>query len=99
MGAKYQLVCGSCGYEAMVSGGDDFGFNVHATTIVCEDCRELCDVVTARFPPYPHDPDFEQDEPECPKDPAHTVRRWRAPGLCPNCGQQMAHGEQWLLWD
>ena len=25
--------------------------------------------------------------------------RWSVDHLFPKCGQQMAHGEQWLLWD
>ena len=99
MGASYQFVCGSCGYEATVSGGDDFGFSVSTTTVLCEGCRELHDVVTARFPPYPHDPDFRQGEPACPRDETHVVRRWGRPGPCPRCGQRMGEGEAWLLWD
>ena len=99
MGAKYQFQCESCGYKAMVSGSDDFGFKVYTTTILCADCEELYDVATAKFPPVPHESGFEQSDPLCPKNREHSVRRWRDPGPCPKCGQPMVHGEEWLLWD
>jgi hypothetical protein len=41
MGAKYQFICEGCGYEADVSGGDDFSFRALTTTIFCEECEEL----------------------------------------------------------
>lgn len=34
-----------CGYEVMVSGRYDAGFLANTTTILCEDCEELYDVV------------------------------------------------------
>ncbi len=48
MGSWTEFRCGSCGYEAMVSGRDDAGMLVNTTTILCEDCEELYDVVTLR---------------------------------------------------
>lgn len=99
MGAKNQFRCESCGYEAMVSGGEDVGFSVSTTTISCRGCKELYDVVTAEFPPYPHQSGFEQGEPLCPQDREHAVVSWRHPGPCPRCGGQLARGEVELLWD
>ena len=69
------------------------------STILCETCEELYDVVTAEFPPSPHESGFEQSEPLCPKNQEHAVRRWRDLGPCPNCGESMVRGEKWLLWD
>lgn len=50
MGACYDFSCPNCGYSAQVSGGDDFGFHVVTTTIVCETCRELLDVGIGPYP-------------------------------------------------
>ena len=44
MSAPYDFSCPTCGYSAQVSGGEDFGFDAVATTIVCENCCELLDI-------------------------------------------------------
>jgi hypothetical protein len=54
MGRTYWFECVKCGYRAKVSGGADRGFNLFVQTIVCRDCRNLCDAVirmkvSARF--------------------------------------------------
>ncbi len=99
MGQQNQFRCESCGYEAIVSGGDDFGMRASTTTIVCETCEELYDVTTAEFPPYPHQSDFELGEPLCPKNREHPIRRWPYLGPCPRCGRQMVLGEVTINWD
>jgi transcription elongation factor Elf1 len=50
MGAKNQFICKHCDYEAIVSGGDDVGMACRTTTISCEDCGELFDVLTSEQP-------------------------------------------------
>ncbi len=100
MGAEYQFVCERCGYEARVSGGDDAGMLVSTTTVLCEDCGKLYDVVTARRPMDPaEDPDPGPIEPRCPKSKKHTIRGWEHPGPCPKCGNQMPMGDEMTLWD
>jgi hypothetical protein len=46
MGRTYWFECVRCGYRAKVSGGADRGLNLFVQTILCRNCRELCDVVT-----------------------------------------------------
>jgi len=46
MGRTYWFECAKCGYRAKVSGGADRGFNLCVQTILCRNCRELCDAVT-----------------------------------------------------
>ncbi len=50
VGSWAEFRCGSCGHEVMVSGRDDVGFFVNTTTVLCEDCEQLYDVVTFRRP-------------------------------------------------
>ncbi len=40
MGGHVEFRCESCGYEAMVSGREDFGFKVYTATILCEGCEK-----------------------------------------------------------
>ncbi len=102
MGAWIEYRCGSCSYEVMVSGRDDAGFFANTTTILCEDCEELYDVVTFRRSKMT-DADEEADlgpiEPECPRSSRHTIRRWTHPGACPKCGNAMMLGEKMTMWD
>ncbi len=44
MGQQFEFICPQCGYEAFVAGGFDCGMMSAFVTIVCRDCRELCDV-------------------------------------------------------
>jgi predicted RNA-binding Zn-ribbon protein involved in translation (DUF1610 family) len=46
MGRSYWFECPRCGYRAKVSGGADRGLTFLVQTILCQDCRELCDAVT-----------------------------------------------------
>ncbi len=100
MGASYQFRCDSCGYEAEVSGGGDAGMLVITTTVLCETCEELYDVVTARRPTDPAERlDFGPVEPVCPRSKRHTIKPWEHPGPCPKCGSQMTMGDTLMLWD
>lgn len=101
MGVWYEYKCGSCGYRAEVSGGDDAGMVANTTTILCEECQELYDVVTFR-----RDGMTESDEaslgavePACPKSGRHASRRWKYPDACPKCGTEMSLGESIAIWD
>ncbi len=75
------------------------GFSILTTTVVCEDCGELYNAITAGDPRHPTEARLEPGEPACPEDPDHHVQRWRYPGPCPKCGRWMVSTENWLLWD
>ena len=54
MGRSYWFECARCGYRAKVSGRADRGINLFVETIVCQDCKQLYDVVTRiRLPDEP----------------------------------------------
>ena len=52
MGFAYSYKCtnAECVYEATISGGKDFGFCGEVESMVCLDCKELMDVLTAPAP-------------------------------------------------
>lgn len=96
MGETRTFCCTKCGYSAQVSGGNDVGMTFATTTVLCEGCRELMDVVTG-------EPEnlVTSVEPRCPKRKRHRVRRWAHPDVCPRCGDSMAvdpNGRE-ILWD
>ncbi len=47
MGRTYLFECPKCGYRAKVAGGGARGFHFAVQTILCHDCKELHDAVTA----------------------------------------------------
>jgi hypothetical protein len=47
MGRTYLFECTKCGYRAKVSGSEDSGVQFGVKTILCRDCKELYDAVTA----------------------------------------------------
>ena len=96
MGTLYQYRCSACGYEAQVSGGEDAGEMAGTTTILCEDCCKLWDVVVARIEPGPV---FHNLVPICPRSSRHKVRPWVYPDSCPRCSELMARGQVVRLWD
>lgn len=114
MGAKFQFRCLKCGHEELVSGGDDVGMACATTTVCCEDCEALFDVVisvspedeSARVPDsqlvcpgYPPDDVDEETEKDF-INPNHRVHRWSHPGACPQCGELMRRGDApVVLWD
>lgn len=101
MGSWTEFGCGSCGYEVMVSGRDDVGMAVNTTTILCEDCGELYDVVTFRRSGRTRAEESRSGpvEPECRRSSGHTVRRWTHPDTCPKCGNAMVRGEKMAIFD
>jgi predicted RNA-binding Zn-ribbon protein involved in translation (DUF1610 family) len=47
MGRTYLFECPKCGYRAKVAGGADQGLHFAVQTLLCYECRELHDAVTA----------------------------------------------------
>ena len=45
MGRLHKFECSNCSFSAEMSGGNDTGMICQTTTILCEDCKELYDVV------------------------------------------------------
>jgi rubrerythrin len=113
LGIHYAFICKNCGYEAIVSGGDDVGMACRTTTISCKDCGELFDVITSEMPweeptslsgeelvcPGPASGDSDDDEDMDRSKPNHRVRRWTSPGPCPKCGKAMTKGDVVVHWD
>lgn len=73
------------------------GFTVYTTTILCEVCEELDDVVTYTAPPIPEE--AEAITPQCPVDADHTLQEWRHLGSCPKRGTLMEERGLALYWD
>lgn len=98
MGQHFRFRCESCGYEALVSGGDDFGKICTTTTIFCLDCKALYDVVTSdiRSAPAGSKAKFAL---ECPKKAEHRCRKWGQARKCPRCKGKMQVGDAEVLWD
>ena len=113
MGSNYQFLCKDCDYDAVVSGGDDSGMACRTTTISCQDCGELFDVVTSVKPwdesaGLPDEelvclgpsPDYSGNDGDTDRsNPSHRVQRWAFPGPCPKCGQAMTKGDLVEYWD
>ena len=96
MGILHEFTCTGCHHRAELSGGDDVGMACMTTTILCEDCHELYDVVISE---KPWEGAEKAREPSCPEHESHTVRRWTDPGPCPRCGETMERGGKTVMWD
>jgi len=112
MGTKYTYKCNKCGYEALTSAGQDFGFFAVVDTYTCETCREIVDVTVGKEGvPYTREEAARQREKSkydldyyaCPNCSSgeHLVK-WDGSGKpCPRCDGKMdkeKNGEI-LLWD
>lgn len=96
MGSMFTYRCLSCGYKAEVCGGTESGMAVELTTISCDTCKRLFDVVTFELG---HEGRNGPKEPRCPRAKRHPFRVWTFPGACPKCGQQMESSGEVALWD
>jgi Zn finger protein HypA/HybF involved in hydrogenase expression len=96
MGQTITFRCTACDYGANVSGGDDAGMAAETTTVECEHCKVLMDVVIGR-----REQGFVPIEPRCVNRKDHRVRRWTSPGPCPRCGATMEEdsGDEVIQWD
>jgi Zn finger protein HypA/HybF involved in hydrogenase expression len=65
-------------------------------TILCEDCKDLYDIIDGR-----HDPKKRQPKLRCPKSKNHKWREWNHPDKCPKCGTvlDIESGGPMELWD
>ena len=102
MGQSFDFECAQCGYQAHVTGGSDRGFTIFITTISCEECRALYDVVTAEVTVDKETWEktgVDKKPIHCPKSANHKVKPWERGGPCPKCGKPMAKGRMGRLWD
>ncbi len=97
MGSRSRFECQSCHYQAVVSGGDSVGMMVETTTVSCNSCKKLMDVVVSR-PTRESRPESDRGMGRpgrerlpiaCRNSPSHKVHKWSHPGPCPVCGQTM----------
>ncbi len=99
MGAHFIFICNSCGYEADISGGNDIGMASASSTVLCEDCQELYDMVTTREPWLAVERAWNPTSLLCAKSETHGVVLWEHPGSCPRCGAEMIRDTATALWD
>lgn len=96
MGRCFEFKCSnpSCGYEATVSGGKDMGFCGEVETMVCLDCKELMDVLTAAAP------DLKTVEKKCDECEGKNLKVFHSGKTrCPKCGARLKKSEDFILWD
>ncbi len=101
MGQTYEFTWADCGYEAKVSGGEDWGMMCRTHTIHCKDCRELYDIMTADDPRNPKPiRELSPQQYRCPKSLSHAIKLWRHRGSCPKCGETLQRSETPMVnWD
>jgi predicted nucleic acid-binding Zn ribbon protein len=96
MGSCFDYKCSNpaCGYEATVSGGKDMGFCGEVETMVCLDCKELMDVLTAAAP------DLKAVERKCDECGGKNLKVFHSGKTrCPKCGGRLKKGDDHILWD
>jgi len=97
MGSAYSYKCtnSECGYEATISGGKDCGFLGEVESMVCLDCKELMDVLTAPAP------DLKPIEPRCDKCMGRNLKKFYSSRTgCPKCGSKIKRDPSTLVrWD
>jgi len=100
MGCQKTFECERCKYSAIVSGAADAGEECCTDTILCIDCRELYDVVSAEGRSVKGAMDFVEVPVVCPKFKEHRWRLWIFPDACPKCGGLMKQTVGIvMLWD
>ena len=101
MGTKFEFVCQQCGHSAEVSGGRDVGMVAVVQTMVCQDCKELVDVLIGkqgREGPT-GDPDYDRNLGRCPRCEGVGLITWDDSRPCPRCDSEMIKGGTIALWD
>lgn len=104
MGSLHLFTCGSCGYEAEVSGGPDSGFFTMTQTTVCQRCKELVDAIVKideRIDIENEAGCAENGSLRCPNCRTKGLKPWDEVNRpCPRCGSQMKKGDgPTTLWD
>ena len=100
MGIQIEFTCQSCGYNAEVSGGKDYGMVAVVQTMVCGSCSELLDVLIGRGGEEgpTGDSDYDKDLGVCPQCRGKDLVVWEESMGCPKCEGRMNEGQR-TLWD
>jgi len=100
MGTRFIFKCPSCEYKAKVSGGNDIGMLCATSTILCETCKTLDDVVTTNEPWLAMEPEWTPKHYNCRKSEKHPCRLWTYTDSCPKCNTEMERDEtEFVSWD
>jgi hypothetical protein len=110
LGEHFTFRCSQCGYSAEISGGSDAGYSFCTQTILCFECKELMDIVTAvvrgeqqagmEITGEIADSPLLNVRMKCEKDSSHHWREWNSPDVCPRCNNPMSHDPNLItLWD
>lgn len=101
MGCCFDYQCShpDCGYEATVSGGKDHGFCGEVQTMVCLDCKDLLDVLTAE--PSANAPSgLAPVERKCGECGGKNLKLFHSGKTrCPKCGARLKKSDNFDLWD
>ena len=97
MGCAFSYKCTNprCGYEATISGRKDFGFCGEVESMVCLDCKELMDVLTAPAP------NLKPIKPRCDECKGKNLRKFYPDRTrCPRCGSRLKKDTNSdIMWD
>jgi uncharacterized paraquat-inducible protein A len=102
MGTWSKFDCKKCGYTVNVSGGKDFGMVAVVQTMICNDCKELVDVLIGRCGETGKSGDIEYDKDldVCPECRGTNLSTWSASTRsCPRCRQKLNKGQVVAMWD
>lgn len=104
MGTKYNFACPGCGYTVdWVSGGRDFGEIAVVRSMICEDCKDVVDVLIGRCGQDgpTGDPDYDKNLNLCPKCEGIRLHPWPSEHPCPKCNEKMLKNKTFgkILWD
>lgn len=94
-GCHYKCTNADCGYEAAISGGRDWGFCGAVESMVCLDCKELMDVLTAPVP------DLTPIQPTCEECEGTNLRKFvYGRTRCPKCKATLKRDDDsHYMWD
>lgn len=101
MGELNFFECSSCNYHAEVSGGKDRGFVAFTQTKVCQDCRQVVDVLVGEAGKLsgPKATTIPKAKQQCPTCKGHNLKVWKG-RACPKCGGKMKKGGGLIcMWD
>ena len=102
MGTLKRFDCPACGYSACVSGGLDYGFMTVVQTMICEDCRDVVDVLVGQMGHVgpTGDPEYDARLNLCPECRGIRLSAWVNERPCPRCAEPMTESSEPVAnWD
>lgn len=101
MGQLYGFECPSCGYHTEVSGGKDRGFVAFTQTKVCQDCKQVVDILIGKAAELSAAKEITipKAKQQCPDCKSNNLKVWKG-RTCPKCGAKMNKGGGAIcMWD